>query len=70
MKKKIIVKNTAEMKCSNVIKRCKNCKSVVKENIREHNQNWSQTRDHPYRMLATGSSGSVKTNSSFDLINQ
>ena len=47
-----------------------NFDDVVKENIKEHNPNWSQILDHPYSMLAIGSSGSGKTNSSFNLINQ
>ena len=43
---------------------------VTKENIKEHNQNWSHISDHPYRKLITGSSGSGETNSLFDLISQ
>ena len=35
----------------------------VKENINEHNPNWSQIPDHPYRILIIGGSGSRKTNS-------
>ena len=46
-----------------------NFDDVVKENIKEHNPNWSQTPDHPYRILITGVSGSGKTNSLFNLIN-
>ena len=44
--------------------------SVVKENIKEHNPNWQQIPDHPYRKLIIGGSGSGKTNSLFNLINQ
>ena len=36
---------------------------VTKENIKEHNPNWSQIPDHPYRILIVGSSESEKTNS-------
>ena len=36
---------------------------VAKENIKEHNQNWPQTRDHPYIVLITEGYGSDKTNS-------
>ena len=28
-----------------------NFNDVMKENIKEHNPNWSQISDHPYRML-------------------
>ena len=43
---------------------------VTKENIKEHNPNWSQLPDHPYRILVIGGSGSEKTNSLFNRINQ
>ena len=42
---------------------------VTKENIKEHNSNWPQILDHPYRILIIGGSGSGKTNSLFNLIN-
>ena len=32
--------------------------------MKEHNPNWPQIPDHPYRILLTGGSGSGKTNSS------
>ena len=47
-----------------------NFDDVVKENIKEHNLNWQQIPDHPYRMLIIGGSGSGKTNSLFNLKNQ
>ena len=47
-----------------------NFDDVAKENIKEHNPIWPQVTDHPYRILITGGSGSGKTNSLFDLINQ
>ena len=28
-----------------------NFDDVIKENIKEHNPNWPQTSDHPYRIL-------------------
>ena len=40
---------------------------VTKENIKEHNPNWLQIPDHPYRLLIVGSSGSGKTNSLVNL---
>ena len=43
---------------------------VIKENIKEHNPNWQQIHDHPYRILIIGGSGPGKTNSLFNLINQ
>ena len=47
-----------------------NFDDVVKEEIKEHNLNWSQIPDHPYRILIFGGSGFGKTNSLFNLINQ
>ena len=43
---------------------------VTKESIKEHNPDWPQTTDHPYRILIIGDSRSGKTNSFFSLINQ
>ena len=39
-----------------------NFDGVVKENIKENNQNWPQIPDHPYIILINGGSGSRKTN--------
>ena len=36
----------------------------------EHNPNWIQIPDHPYRVLIMEDSGSGKTKSSFNLISQ
>ena len=47
-----------------------NFDDVTKENIKEHNPNWPQVPDHPYRILIIGGSGSGKTNSLFNLINE
>ena len=47
-----------------------NFHDVTKENIKEHNPNWPQIPNHLYRILITGESGSGKTNSLFNLINQ
>ena len=41
-----------------------------KKPIKEHNPNWPQIPEHPYRILIIGGSGSGKTNSLFNLINQ
>ena len=35
-----------------------NFDDVSKENIKEHNTNWLQIPDHPYRMLIIRGSGS------------
>ena len=43
---------------------------VIKENIKEHNPNWLQIRNHPFRILIIGGSGSGKRNPLFNLINQ
>ena len=43
---------------------------IVKENINEHNPNWPQIPYHPYIILTIGGSGSGRTNSLFNLINQ
>ena len=47
-----------------------NFNDVTEENIKEHNTNWPQIPDHPYRILITGGYGSGKTNSLFNLISQ
>ena len=48
-----------------------NFDDVVKETIKEHNPHWPQIPDHPYRILIIiRGSGSGKTNSLFNLINQ
>ena len=44
--------------------------NVVNQNIKEHNPNWPQIPDHPYRILIIGGSGPGKTKSLFNLINQ
>ena len=47
-----------------------NFDNVTKDNIKEHNPNWSQTPDHPHRILIIGGSRPEKTNSLFNLISQ
>ena len=46
-----------------------NFDEATKENIKEHNPNWPQIPDLPYRILIIGGSGSGKTNSLFNLVN-
>ena len=47
-----------------------NFDDVVKENIKKHKSNSPQFPGHPYRILIIGNSGSVKTNSLFNPINE
>ena len=42
---------------------------ITKEDIKEHNLNWPEISDHPYRILIAGGSGSRKTNVLLNLIN-
>ena len=44
-----------------------NYDDVTKENIKEHNPDWTQIANHPYRILIIGTSGSQKTTSLFYL---
>ena len=41
---------------------------IAKEDIKEHNPNWPEIRDHSYRILITRGSGSEKTNTLLNLI--
>ena len=47
-----------------------NFDGVTKENIKEHNPSWPKIPNHPYIILMIGGSGSGKTNSWFNLINE
>ena len=42
---------------------------ITKEDVKEHNPNWSEIPDHPYRILIVGGSVSRKTNALLNLIN-
>ena len=42
---------------------------ITKEDIKEHNPNWSEIPDHPYIIMIVGGSGSGKTNALLNLIN-
>ena len=46
-----------------------NFEYIANEDIKEHNPNWSEIRDHPYGMLILGGSGSGKTNALLNPIN-
>ena len=43
---------------------------MLQKKTKEHNSNWPQIPDHPYRTLINGGSGYGKTNSLFNLIKQ
>ena len=64
---KDLVSEKEEIKCNCIIKQYKmnNFDDVTKKNIKEHNPNWPQIYDHPYRILIIGGSGYEKTNSLF-----
>ena len=47
-----------------------NFDDVTKEDAKEHNPNWSQIFDHPYRTLIFGGSESGETNSLFNLMSE
>ena len=47
-----------------------NFDNVVKETMKTNHRNWPQIPDHPFKLLIIGGSGSWKTDSLFDLINQ
>ena len=47
-----------------------NFDDVTEENIKEHNRNQPEIPDYPHRILIIGGSGSGKSNSLFNLINE
>ena len=47
-----------------------NFDEYVNENKTVHNKNWPYIPDHPYRIFIIGGSGSGKTNSLINLINE
>ena len=70
---KDLVSDKEEIQCNNIIKRYRkmiNFDDVTKEETKEHNLNWTEIPDDSYRILIIGSSGSGKTNSLFNPINQ
>ena len=47
-----------------------NLDGITNENNKEHNEKWPYTPDHSYRILIIGGSGSWKTNTLLNLINE
>ena len=47
-----------------------NLDSIANENNKKHNEKWPYIPDHPYRILIIGGSGSEKTNTLINWINE
>ena len=47
-----------------------NLDSIVNDNTKKHNEKWPYIPDHPYRILIIDGSGSGKTNTLLNLINE
>ena len=47
-----------------------NLDSIVNDKNEKHNENWPYIPDHPYRILIIGGSGSRKTNTLLNLVNE
>ena len=47
-----------------------NLDSITNENNKGHNEKWPYIPDHPYKILIIGGSGSGKTNTLLNLINE
>ena len=57
--KDLVTKNE-EIRCNNIINRYKKWLTLMmlQKNIKEHNPNWPEIPDHPYRTLIISGSGS------------
>ena len=47
-----------------------NLDNIINKNNNNHNKKWPYIPDHPYRMLIIGGSGSGKTNTLLNLVNE
>ena len=68
---KDLVCEKEQIKCNNIKNNIKmfNFDYITKEHIKEHNPNWPEIPDHPYRILITEGFGAGKTNVLFNFIN-
>ena len=57
--KGLVTKNE-EIRCNNITNRCKKWLTLMmlQKNIKEHNPNWPEIPDHPYRTIIISGSGS------------
>ena len=64
-RKRDLVCYKEDIKCNKMKRNWKmiNFDDVTKENIKEHNPNWSRILNYPYRILITGGPRSGKRNS-------
>ena len=63
MNKNLVCKKE-EIKCDFITKNTKifNFDYITEEYMKQHNRNWPEIPDHPYRILIVGGSGSGKAN--------
>ena len=47
-----------------------NLDNIINDNNNNHNEKWPHIPDHPYRILIIGESGSEKTNTLHNLLNE
>ena len=47
-----------------------NLDNILNDNNKKHNEKWPYIPDHPYRILIIGGSGSEKTSTLLNLINE
>ena len=68
---KDLVSEKEEIKCNNIIKQYIKCLTlmILQKNMKKHNPSFPQILDHPYRILIIGRSGTGKTSSLFNVIN-